>query len=163
MGVIVLTGPAAAGKNTVSNLVARMRENGADIDVDLVRWMYRKPHKAPWEGEEGIQQLKLGAENACILAKSFLTKNIDVVICDVLTDDTAMIYKSHLPDVKIILLMSTFEETSKRFNNRPHAISEDEFKWVYELEQKLTVYDGKIDSTHLTAQETAEKVNKLFE
>jgi len=162
MGVIVLTGPAAAGKNTVSNLIARMRKNGADIDVDLVRWMYRQPHKAPWEGDEGIAQLKFGTENACILAKSFLAKDIDVIICDVLTNETANIYKESLPGVKIILLMPTLEETHKRFENRTHTISEEEFNWIYELEQKLTVYDEKIDNTQLTAQETAEKVNKFF-
>ena len=40
MGVVVLTGPAAAGKNTIANLLARKRDKGADIDVDLVRWMH---------------------------------------------------------------------------------------------------------------------------
>jgi len=162
MRVIVLTGPAAAGKNTIANLLARMREKGADIDVDLVRWMYRQPHKAPWEEEEGTKQLKLGAENACLLAKNFISNGIDVVICDVLTDETARLYKELLPNVKIVLLMPTLEETHRRFTERRHTISEEEFKWVYELEQKLTVYDEKIDNTNLTPEETAEKLNEYL-
>lgn len=162
MSVIVLTGPAAAGKNTTSHLFALKREKGADIDVDLVRWMYRQPHKAPWDGEEGMAQLKFGAENACLLAKSFIDHGIDVSICDVLTDETAKAYRELLPGVKIILLMPSFEEAHKRFVERRHTISEEEFKWVYELEQKLTIYDEKIDNTLLTAEEVAEKLNNKF-
>lgn len=156
--VIVLTGPAAAGKNTIANMLARKREKGADIDVDLVRWMYRQPHKAPWEGEEGMAQLKLGAENACLIAKSFISLGIDVVISDVLTDETAKVYKELLPDVKIILLTPVFDEAHKRFTSRAHTISEDEFRWVYDLEQKLTIYDEKIDNTSLSPEETVEKL-----
>lgn len=158
--IIILTGPAAAGKNTISHLLAQKRTKGADIDVDLVRWMYRHPHKAPWEGEEGMAQLKFGAENSCLLAKNFAEHDIDVSICDVLTDETAQVYRRLLPKAKIILLMPTFEEAFRRFKNRTHTISDEEFKWVYELEQKLTIYDEKIDNTNLTAEEVAEKLNE---
>lgn len=67
--IIILTGPAGSGKNTIANLYARSKTKGADIDVDLLRWMYRQPHVALWEGEEGFRQLAIGAQHACLLAK----------------------------------------------------------------------------------------------
>lgn len=54
--VLILTGPAGAGKNTVAHEFAKKREKCAVIDIDLVRWMVLQPHKAPWEGEEGMKQ-----------------------------------------------------------------------------------------------------------
>ena len=56
--------------------------------------MYVQPHKAPWDGEEGKSQQILGVENACLLAKNFIKNKIDVVILDVITDETANLYKS---------------------------------------------------------------------
>lgn len=158
----MLTGPAAAGKNTVSQLLAQKRGKCAVIDADMVRWMYRQPHKAPWEGEEGKIQQKLGAENAILLARNFVQNGIDVILLDVIVDDTAKIYREALPDAKIVLLMPSYDEAYKRFINRPHTITESEFKLVFEWQKNLTVYDEKIDNSNLTAEETAEKLNLLF-
>lgn len=158
--LIIISGPAASGKNTISQAIAENKENCAVIDVDIVRWMYRVPHKAPWEGAVGKEQQRLGVENACILAKQFLGKNIDVIILDVLQDDTASLYKEllseHLP--KIVLLLPSYEEAYKRFTNRPHTISEDEFKMVYEWQKELTVYDKKIDNTNHSIEETVAEI-----
>ncbi|OHB17206.1 MAG: hypothetical protein A2749_02885 [Parcubacteria group bacterium RIFCSPHIGHO2_01_FULL_45_26] len=93
--------------------------------------MYVQPHKAPWDGEEGKSQQILGVENACLLAKNFIKNKIDVVILDVITDETANLYKKNLDDVKIILLMPSYEETQKRFKDRPHTISDEEFTMLY--------------------------------
>lgn len=159
---IILTGPAASGKNTISKILAHKKEKCAVIDVDAVRWMYIHPHKAPWDGEEGKSQQILGVENACLLAKSFAKNNIDIVILDVITDETASLYKKNLGKVKIILLMPSYEEAHKRFKERPHTISEQEFKMIYEWEKNLTIYDEKIDNTALSPEEVAEKISSLL-
>lgn len=161
MKVIILTGPAGAGKNTVGHIIAQKREKCAVINVDDVRQMLVKPHKAPWK-EEGKAQQKLGVRNACLLAKNFVKNGIDVIILDVVVDETAKIYRKILPETKIILLMPSFEEAHRRFAERPHSISEEELKIVYEWQEKLTVYDEKIDNSSLSAEETAEKINQLF-
>jgi len=162
MSVLILTGPAASGKNTISQILAKKRQECAVIDVDLVRWMYRQPHKAPWEGEEGKIQQKLGVENAILLAKNFLKNNLDVIIIDVIVDETAKLYKVNLPEAKIVLLMPTYEEAHKRFTERPHTITNEEFDMVYKWQEQLTIYDEKIDNTNLTAEETAEALEKLL-
>lgn len=127
-----------------------------------MRWMYRHPHKAPWEGEEGKSQQKLGVENAILLTKNFIGKGVDVIVLDVLTDETAKLYRERIPGANIILLMPTYEETYRRFKNRPHTISDEEFKMVYEWQRNLTIYDKKIDNTMLPAVEIAEKLNSLL-
>lgn len=162
MNIFILTAPAAAGKNTISQLLAQKREKCAVIDVDLVRWMYRHPHKAPWDGEEGKVQQRFGVKNAILLTKSFVEKGVDVVLLDVLVDETAKLYREAIPEAKIILLMPSYDEAYKRFSNRPHTISDAEFKMVYEWQENLTIYDKKIDNTLLSAEETAEKLNSLL-
>lgn len=159
MSITILTGPAASGKNTISKILAQKKERCAVIDVDTIRQMYVQPHKAPWDGEEGKAQQLLGVENTCLLAKNFVKNNIDVVILDVITDETANLYKKNLGEVKIILILPTFEEAQKRFNRRPPTITNEEFKMIYQWEENLTVFDQKIDNTALSAEETADKLS----
>ncbi len=163
MNVLILTGPAAAGKNTISAILAKKRNKCAVIDVDQVRWMYRQPHKAPWEGEEGKQQQMLGVENSCQLAKNFINNGVDGIILDVLTNETAQLYKKLLPGSKIIIIMPTYAEAHKRFVERQHTITEEEFKLVYEWQEKLTNYDEKIDNTILSAEKVADNLIQLME
>src|SRR3989344_5966538 len=162
--ILILTGPPAAGKNTVSDILSKKRERCGIIDVDVIRHMLVKPHKAPWDGEEGKRQQKLGVENACYLAKNFGKDGSDVVILDVLQNDTAQFYKELLKDrqMKIILLIPSFEEEHKRFMAREHSITEEEFKLVYKWEEELTIYDEKMDNTGFAAEECAEKLNELL-
>jgi len=162
MSILILTGPAASGKNTISEILSKKRGQCAVIDVDIVRWMYRQSHKAPWDGAEGKEQQKLGVENACLLAKNFVNKGVDVIILDVVVNETANIYRQQLSEAKIVLLMPNRDETYKRFMSRQHTITEDEFNLVYKWQKRLTDFDKKIDNTQLSAQETTEKLNELF-
>lgn len=70
--VLILTGPPAAGKNSTASIFAKELSRCAVIDVDVVRWMVVQPHKAPWDGDEGKAQQKLGVQNACALARNFI-------------------------------------------------------------------------------------------
>ncbi len=45
--LLILTGPAGAGKNTVGHILAQLREKCAVVDADDVRHMAIKPHIAP--------------------------------------------------------------------------------------------------------------------
>ncbi len=161
MSIIILTGPAASGKNTISKILAQKKERCAVIDVDTIRQMYVQPHKAPWDGEEGKVQQLLGVRNTCLLTKNYFQQNINVVILDVLTDETANLYKKNLSEVKIILLMPAFAEAQKRFRERPPTITDEEFKMIYRWEENLTVFDEKIDNTALSAEETADKISAM--
>lgn len=158
MNVIILTGPAGAGKNTIARLVAEKKKKCSVIDVDLVRAMIVQPHKAPWDGEGGLAQQRLGVANACLLAKIFVKNAYDVLILDVISDETARLYKKELGDQNIItiLLMPNYTEIQRRNKERPSRITEEEIKLIYNWQENLTQYDKKIDNTRLTALETAE-------
>lgn len=161
MEVIILTGPAGAGKNTIAHLLGAKRTKCAIIDVDLVRLMASNPHVAPWEnGEEGLKTLEFGAENACLLAKNFLKNGYNVIILDVLSTKSAQVYRKMLSENKnkIVLLLPTLEEVIKRNTMRPPRLKKEEIEWTYKLQENLTIFDEKIDNTNLSAEETAKRI-----
>ncbi len=161
MKILILTGPAGVGKNTIARILATKRERCAVIDADAVRWMLLQPHKAPWSGEEGRRQQILGVKNACLLAHNFVQNNSDVVILDVLSKETLDIYKKELSKLnpKIILLLPTFEEIQRRNKTRPLHITEEEIAMLYKSQEVLQNYDEKIDNSNLSAEEAADKLN----
>ena len=164
MSILILTGPAGAGKNTVATILAKKRIRCSIIDVDTVRQMLVYPHKAPWDGEEGHRQQILGVENSCALAKNFVQNDCDVLILDVLSNETLTIYRKLLePYVHfVILLLPTFEEIKRRNATRPRMITDEEIEMLYKSQGILEGYNQKIDTTKLSAEEVAGKLNILF-
>ncbi len=45
--MLILSGPTAAGKNTVGRVLAQRRRRCAVVDFDAVRAMFVQPHRAP--------------------------------------------------------------------------------------------------------------------
>ena len=164
MSTVILTGPAAAGKSTIANALAQIHEKAAVIDVDIVRWMYRKPHFAPWEGDQGIEQMRIGAEHACMLARSFSEHGLPVFISDVVLNETIEIYQAQLQDYALLVvqLMPSWDVSIVRLRNRTPTISEHEAMWVYEAQKKLTGYDYRLDSSTMTVEETVGAVRGLL-
>jgi len=163
MKVLILTGSSGAGKNTVAVVLAEKLSRCAVIDVDIVRWMVLQPHKAPWDGEEGKAQQKFGVRNTCLLTRSFVNAGFDVIILDVLTDETARLYKAELKEIepKIVLLLPTFDEIKRRNAVRGRRLTGDEVERVYDCQKHLTVCDTKIDNTHLSTEELAAQLADL--
>jgi|SRR3989344_2663274 len=164
MNLIILNGPTGTGKNTIAEIVAQKREKCAVIDFDVLRNMFRKPHKTPWDGEAGYKQNVLGLEHACMLAKSFLDNGYDCIILDVLYDETANLYKEKLKEYKpvLVLLLPTWEEIKRRNETRPPRLKAEELEMVYKQQSELQVYDKKIDNTDLSPEEVALKIVELM-
>src|SRR5579884_3656449 len=154
--IIILTGPPAAGKNTIASLLAQRVPRCAIIDVDLVRWMVVQPHKAPWEGDEGKNQQLLGIRNACQLAHNFIEADFNVLILDVLSQDTALLYKLLLAPHKpaIVLLQPTFAEIASRNRLRPR-LTDEQIRMLYKQCADFTDYDERIDNTNVPAEQIA--------
>jgi predicted kinase len=163
MNILVLTSPAGAGKNTVAKVLAAQRERCAVIDVDVVRQMLVKPHKAPWEGEEGLAQQRLGVRNACALARNFVLSGTDVVILDVLSQETLTAYREALAGLnpKIVLLLPTWEEVQRRNKMRTQYLTDGEIEMIYQSQAVLRGSDQQIDNTNLSPQEVADQLDKL--
>lgn len=122
------------------------------------------PHKAPWEGEEGKDQQRLGVRNACALARNFIAAGFNVIILDVLQDETALSYKNELNGIQtqIVLLLPTLKEIKQRNEIRGKRITDDELKMVYEWQKLLTIYDLMIDNTIISDGDVVQQLLELF-
>ena len=124
--------------------------------------MIRQPHKAPWEGKEGEKQQVMGVENACLLAKNFLQDGYDVVILDVVSENTAALYHSRLGQYnpKVILLLPSYEEVLKRNAARPPRLKAKEIQMLYEQQQSLQSFDLKIDNSALDPEQVIKQLSE---
>lgn len=156
--IIILTGPPAAGKSTIGKSLATKLNRCAVVDVDLLRAMVVKPHVPPWQGEEGMAQLRLGAANACILAQNFNRAFYHVVILDVLTDETARIYRHQLDqlDHRIVLLLPALEVVLERNQLRGQILTDAEVRLLYDWQRRLTDYGQQIDNSERSAEDVAD-------
>ncbi len=164
MSILILTGPAGAGKNTVATILARKKSKCAVIDVDAVRHMIVQPHHAPWSGNEGKEQVRLGIKNACMMAKNFLAENFDVVILDVVTDWSLNLYKEYFQGkiFKVALLLPSLEEVKKRNQSREYRLEEKRVLELYDQQSKFSSFDTKIDNTKTTPETVAEELKQIF-
>ena len=162
--MIILTGPTASGKNTIAGFIAAKREQCAVVDFDLVRKMFAHPHKTPWDGEEGGNQQRLGVAMVCSLAKQFSENGWEVIILDVVDNNTIDTYKDLLNDYKprIIQLLPSYEVAKERFDKRGPVLTEEELKNVYKEQAEFTSYDDKIDNSFLSPVDVAEEIIKLM-
>ncbi len=163
MKVLILTGPAGAGKSTIAHILAKKKDRCAVVDVDAVRWMLLQPHKAPWDGSEGKRQQMLGVKNTCELVKNFIEDGSDVIISDVLSQETLQLFRKELANLnpKIVLLLPSIEEIQKRNKMRPPRITEKEIAMLYKSQEILKGYDEKINNTKLSAEEVTERIKEF--
>jgi hypothetical protein len=88
-------------------------------------------HAAPWEGEDGRDQQRLGVENACSLARNFVAQGIETVIADVITVDTVLLYRDWLPNALVIRLHVTMNEARRRARSRAVYLTDEEFEALH--------------------------------
>jgi chloramphenicol 3-O-phosphotransferase len=152
--ILILTGAVAAGKSVIAHRYALAHEQCADIDVDLLRWMLRQPHRASWDSAEikhDYPQHRLGVKHAGMLTKSFVDEGYNVVISDVVLPELLQVYRQNLTGYtyQIVKLMPAWEECLRRLHERPATISDDEARWCYDAQIALTDVDLTIDNTTL--------------
>ena len=162
--MLILSGPTAAGKNTVGRVLAQRRLRCAVVDFDAVRAMFVQPHHAPWQGSEGRAQQLLGVQLVSRLAGEFASAGWDVIILDVLTMETAAIYRHILQPFapRIVQLLPSFAELELRFHNRGPCLTADEFTAVYRQQQQFTAYDQRIDNSTLSLDAVADRISALL-
>ncbi len=162
MRVLVLTGPPAVGKTTVGRLVAAARARCAMVDIDDVRHLIVSGHAAPWDGAEGLVQQDLGVRNGCTLAANFAARGVDAVLVDVLDDATAARYRELLDDPLIVQLTVCREEALRRARTRTVHLTWAEFGQLHEQQHQFTGAEFRIDTTHLSTEETAARLVSLW-
>jgi 2-phosphoglycerate kinase len=105
--IILIIGPAGAGKSTVSKMLATKFKQSVFIEVDKLRHMVKSGHIAPWL-KEGKKELTLSTKNAVSLAQNFIKEKYDVIIEDVVMEGPRLnmyLKLSKKSKVNIILLL----------------------------------------------------------
>ena len=158
--ILIITGPPAAGKSTIGPLLAKTLTRCAVIEVDWLRKMVVQPHLAPWRGEAGMAQLRLGAENACAIARNCVTAQFNVVILDVLTEETAHLYRTAFADLphRMVLLLPSRMTSVLRNQTRGQFLTDAEVELLYTWQEQLTLYDQKIDNSILPAEAVVQQL-----
>lgn len=162
MRVLILTGPPAVGKSTVGRLVAECRPRCALVDTDDVRHLVVSGHAAPWQGPEGRRQQRLGVQNACAFACGLTGARFDVVVTDVLDDVTAALYRHVLHDPLVVRLRMDYREAVRRQRSRRIHLTWPEFRMLYRREGAFSAADASVQTTGLSAQDTADRVVRLW-
>lgn len=176
MTVLLVAGPPAAGKNTVGEQLCALRERAALVDVDQIRQLVRAPYVAPWEGEEGRRQYRLGIRNACTLAKVLHEDGCDVVMVDVAPPEVLNLYDQGLQGVgmKTVLLQASPDELVRRDGERGKDVYDSGLPdgpdpWptvIRELALRLSAasenYDFVLDTAEHSASECATALAGVF-
>lgn len=163
MPTILLSGGPGAGKSTVALALATQRQRCAVIEVDDVRHMLRQPHVAPWGGEEGRRQQLLGVRNSCALAANFADDGCDVVITDVLTDETAALYRHLVAGIGIAQLTIAPEIALRRAEARHYQLTREEFVDLHVQQAEHLSFDIAIDSGAFDVDEIVSRLTNLLD
>lgn len=160
---LVLTGGPAAGKTTTGRRLAEKRPRAAFVDVDDLRQLVVAGAEPLWGGEEGVAQHRLAALNACLLARSFVRYRFDVVIADVLTPQTARVYRSQLPGCLLVHLVVPFAEAQRRAAMRHRWLTDEEFRELHRNDASSPpVVDHRLGVGKLSFEEQLAVVEELW-
>lgn len=129
---LVLTGGPAVGKTVTGRTLAERRSRAAFIDVDDLRLLVVAGHE--WLGPAGAVQRRLGASNACALGRRFLAAGFDVTIADVLTPETAVVYREQLPSCLVVHLRVPLAEARRRATTRQVWLTEAQFTELHRID-----------------------------
>ncbi|MFD3405244.1 hypothetical protein ACFWUU_31450 [Kribbella sp. NPDC058693] len=132
--------------------------------MDDVRQLVVAGAAAPWEGEEGHEQQRLGVVNACSLARNFVAGGMEVVIADVLTPETSDLYRRELPGCVIVHLQVGLVEARRRAATREVWLTEDEFRMLHEADAANPPHaDHRIQVDALDLRSQIGEVARLWE
>lgn len=162
--VCLITGPAGAGKSSVSRALAKKFNKSAFIDVDELRNMVIGGYVKPWPWNEEVKlQLSLSTKNACDISSNFLEQGFNVFIDVVLGENLLKEYSEFFVNkkFKVFLLLPTIESLLARFDER--GANDKLRERTFELHKKFLEKKDKldwqvIDSSNQTLEETVDQI-----
>lgn len=107
-----------------------------------------------------MAQLRLGVQNACAVARNCVDAGFSVVLLDVLTDETAALYRTAFNNLqcRIVLLLPSLAISMQRNQQRGQFLTDGEVALLYEWQQGLTDYDKRIDNSMQRAEKVAANI-----
>ena len=157
--IIILNGSINSGKSTVAKILQEKTPHTAYVEVDELRrfidWM------------DGEKAYPLSVENALLVTKNFVKKDLNVVFTYIIGEDDYKIVQEMLKDVSTNVFIFTFSsDINHTLTNRgSRELTEQELKRIqyhYDIGINNPSFGQIIDNTHQTPKETAEIILKAI-
>jgi chloramphenicol 3-O-phosphotransferase len=164
--VLLLAGPAGAGKSTLARAWCDTRDIAAHVQLDDVRDLLVQGRVDPLNVSHPDQagQWRLAVQASCSLARSFAESEVDVAIDDVLLPaDAATIWKPALNGLRIrlVAVLPDLEQLLLRGRNRgklvPESIVRQQYDDTTEWEPQRT-----LDTTDQSPSESLQSLLTLL-
>jgi predicted kinase len=165
--IIVVTGIQAAGKSTVSHLLAQRFARGVHVEADVLQHMIVS-------GSEGVQepglltreetrQYQLRLKHMCLLGRSFLEAGFTVVLDDIITGANWPDVQAHLQGMPYALIvLAPRVEVVAKIRDRSRAKRPLGEAWAIYLDEILrTTMQGIghwIDTSEQTPDQTVDQI-----
>lgn len=169
--IIVVTGIQAAGKSTISHLLAQRFVRGVHVEADILQHMIvsgsqgaREP--GPLTGEEA-RQYRLRLKHMCLLGKSFLEVGFTVVLDDIITGEDWPEVQTYLQGTSYsLIVLAPRVEVVAQIRDKSRAKRPLGKAWALYLDQVLrTTMEGIghwIDTSEQTPDETVDQILRLL-
>ncbi len=164
--IIAVTGIQAAGKTTVSRLLAQRFERSVHIEADVLQQMIVSGGE--WPSEPGVltpeaeRQLRLRLRNACLLARSFHEAGFDVILDDIILGERWGHLQSDLAGLSftLVVLCPDLETVAQRDGSRGKRPSGDDWaRYLDALLRETTEGVGLwIDNSGQSPEQTADEI-----
>ncbi|GHO57602.1 phosphotransferase-like protein [Ktedonobacter robiniae] len=165
--IIVVTGIQAAGKSTVSNLLAQRFVRGVHVEADILQHMIVSGSQGaqepgPLTGEEA-RQYRLRLKHMCLIGKSFLEAGFTVVLDDIITGEDWPEVQTHLQGTTYsLIVLAPRVEVVAQIRDKSRAKRPLGKAWALYLDQVLrTTMEGGghwIDTSEQTPDETVDQI-----
>jgi chloramphenicol 3-O-phosphotransferase len=168
--VILISGPAGAGKSAVAQAICERFDRMLHVEVDVLRHFVKAGYRHPWIGDEQAhEQLELAVRNASAVARESIAMRYAVVIDDVVFAWQAALYREALAGVAVPVHMVTLlprlevllaRDSARRYSipDRVRALHEAFAREVAAGELPGAVLDTSGDAN---AEESADRVQEL--
>ncbi len=125
--VILLSGPAGAGKSSVAEAICERFDRMLHVEVDTLRHWVKAGYRHPWTGDRQTEEQRLLAtRNASAIARESIALRYAVVIDDVIPPSEAARYRETLAGipsfVHLVTLLPSLEVTLARDRGRAASI-----------------------------------------
>jgi adenylate kinase family enzyme len=168
--VILVSGPAGAGKSAVAEAICARFDRMLHVEVDVLRHFVKAGYRHPWmDDEQAREQLDLAIRNASAIAREAIATRYAVVIDDVVFAAHAERYRQALEGmgapVHMVTLLPRLDVLLERDAARRYSIP-DRVRALYEglrREADAGALPGAVldTSDDMNAEATADRVQEV--